>query len=296
MFNINFESSSIDPNKEYIEMINDFGLNQEEAIVYLSLLKRGKRGEIVGRIKNELEIGRTTIYGIMERLLKNGWIYSEEISKSPKRVKYVAIPPYKNLNTIIKKKEDELIKLKNESLFIGDKLDIIYQGSRNLTIDTIHIGGYKYIKPLVELGWKIKTEVVEHEDTPEVLVLDYELKGKKGFPKDCGLIITIHKDNIENNKELIEETLNIFKKKSEYEIRNHKIPGFEDLKFEDVFYKNYFIINIFIKLKFKKKWWLVGNEAVIPIKNRLFLIHGNKENFQILFDTIQNLENFRHLV
>ncbi len=282
--------------QENIEIVKDFGLNDEEAKVYLSLIKRGERGEIVGCIKEELEIGRTTIYAIMERLTKMDWVYSEEISQNPKRFKYIAKPPLKILNLIIKNKEKELEKLKKESLFIGDTLDIIYQGSKKLSIDTIHPGGYKYLKPLVEQGWNIKTEVVEYGDILGKITLDYELKGRKGFPKGCGLIVCIFEKNIENDNKLIQEAIDIFKTKTEYEIRKHKIPGFENMKFEDTTFHQYHGMNIYIKLKFKKKWWLGGMEAIIPIKNHLLLIHGNKENFQILIDTILNLDKFRHLI
>jgi hypothetical protein len=37
-------------------------------------------------------------------------------------------------------------------------------------------------------------------------------------------------------------------------------------------------------------------EAVIPIKNKFFLIHGDENNFQILMETIINAEKFHHLI
>ncbi len=37
---------------EYITHLMNFGISEDEAKVYLSLIKRGPRGEIVGRIKN----------------------------------------------------------------------------------------------------------------------------------------------------------------------------------------------------------------------------------------------------
>lgn len=36
--------------------------------------------------------------------------------------------------------------------------------------------------------------------------------------------------------------------------------------------------------------------AAIPIKNKIFLIHGEDKNFQILKDVIINAEKFHHLV
>ena len=291
-----FIDSEAERSEEFIQGLTKFGLSEEEAKVYFSVLKRGTRGEVVGRIKNELEIGRTTIYAIMERLHEKGWVTSEEISESPKRIKYVAKPPMQRLNSIIEEKEKKLKILKDKSLFIGDKLDLQYQGAKKLTLDTIHIGGYKYLKPLVNQGWKIKTEVVEYLESQGRLALDYELKGRKGIPKDCGLIIFIFENEIETNENLIRETVEMFKTKTEYEIRKEKIPGFEDIRLENVTFDKFQEAEVYVKLKFKKKWWLTGKQAVIPIKNKVFLIFGNRDNFQILMDTILNIDKFHHLV
>ena len=103
---------------EFINHLKNFGLSDEEAKVYLSLLSRGNRGEVVGRIKDELEIGRTTIYAIMERLCDKGWASNEEILLNPRRIKYVATPPLKVLSRIIDSKKKELEQQKKSSLFI----------------------------------------------------------------------------------------------------------------------------------------------------------------------------------
>jgi len=282
--------------EKYKDDILTFGLLEDEAIVYLSLLKRGSRGEVVGRIKDELEIGRTTIYAIMERLSAKGWVNAEEISENPKRIKYIAKSPYSVFNEKIEKKEKELKMLEQCSLYIGDNLEQIYQGSKKLTIDTIHPGAHKYLKPLVEKGWKIKSEVIEYSDSAERLTLDYELKGHKGFPKDCGLIIFNFNRNIESDETLINEAIRVFKSKTEYEIRNDKIPGFEDVKLKDISFHDYPGLDVFVKLKYKKKQWLVGKEVVLPIGKKIFLLFGNPENFQFLYDTIVHLEGFHHLV
>jgi hypothetical protein len=233
----------------------------------------------------------------MERLLTKHWVIAEEISKAPKRIKYIAKSPMKVINDIIMEKEMELKHLKERGLYIGDKLDQLYQGAKKLTIDTIHPGGYKYLKPLIERGWKIKTEVIEHLEGDRVLTLDYELKGEKGIPKDSGLIIFNYDRFIEDDERLLEEAKRVFKTKTEYEIRNDKIPGFEDIEFEEIKIKDkYPGFNIYIKLKFKKKLWLAGKQVIIPIKNRVFLLFGNNENFEIILTVILDSEKFHHLV
>ncbi len=284
-------------NEEHLKSLVYFGLKSEEASVYLSLLKRGDRGEVVGRLKEEVDIGRTTIYAIMERLTEKNWVLSEQISTSPNRKKYIAKPPYKVMNDIIQKKEEELKRLKQESLFIGDFLEKMYQGAKKLTLETIHPGAYKYLNPLVKKQFKIKSEVIEHVESLERLSYDYELKGPKGFPKDCGLIIfEYHNKMVENDQQLIEEAIKMFQSKTEYEIRKDKIPGFQDVILEPTTIKNFYGFDVFIKLKWKKRPWLAGREAIIPIQNKIFLIHGGRENFKILMETILDAEKFHHLV
>ncbi len=283
--------------EEQVNHLTNFDISDEEARVYLSLLKRGTRGEVVGRIKNELEIGRTTIYAIMERLCEKGWCTSEEISKNPRRIKYIANPPLSVLNQIIHEKEKELELQKKSSLFIGDKLEIAYQGAKKLDLGTAHPGAYKYLKSLIDQNFKIKSEVIEHsEGSDHRLSYDYELKGPKGFPKDCGLVIIEFDKNIEDDKHLIQEAFNIFKSKTEYEIRRDKIPGFQDVRLEDTKFDEFLGVNVLIKLKIKKKWWRVGHQAVLPIKNKIFFIYGAEENFQILMNTLLSVEKFHHLV
>ena len=219
---------------EYITHLMNFGISEDEAKVYLSLIKRGPRGEVVGRIKSELAIGRTTIYAIMERLSDKGFINSKEISENPKRIMYVANSPIKIFNKIINENEIKLNKQKQSNLFTGDNLEITYQGAKKLTLETAHPGAYKYLRPLVDKKFEIKSEVIEHSAASEHnLSYDYELKGPKGFPKDCGLVIIEYDRIIEDDNRLINEAFKMFRSKTEYEIRKDRIPGFQDVKFEE---------------------------------------------------------------
>jgi hypothetical protein len=49
---------------------------------------------------------------------------------------------------------------------------------------------------------------------------------------------------------------------------------------------NYGGVKVYIKEEVHNEWILAGNESVIPIKNRLFLIHGAEKNFLLLLDVI----------
>lgn len=290
------ETNSLITEENIAGMMN-FGLSEEEARVYLSLLRRGPRGEVVGRIKDELSIGRTTIYAIMEHLTKKNWVSAKEVSEKPRRIKYVANPPYKTLNRLISEKQDQLKRMKQSSLYLGDNLEIAYQGAKKLSLDTIHPGAYKYLLPLITQGFKLKSEVIEHFGIggPRISY-DYELKGPKGFPRDCGLIIFEYEEQVEGNDHLIKEAADMFKEKTIYEIRRENIPGFEDIKLEETKFGEHFGTNVYIKLKIKKNWWMSGHQAVIPLKNKIFMIFGSPKNFEILMKIMSESEEFHHLV
>jgi Fe2+ or Zn2+ uptake regulation protein len=242
---------------------------------------------MVGRLKDNLEIGRTTIYGILDRLIEKGWVKGIEVKKKPKRTHYIAHSPIKMLDKIINKKETELKQLKDSYIFIGDNLEKIFQEKKELTLENIHPGFIKYLKPLIERKWEIKSEVIERSESLSRTIFDYELVAPKGFPtNDCGFIIFEYDRNIETDENLIKAALATYKSKTEYEIRSHDIPGFTDLKIEDAIFEGYVGAKVYIKEEVQKEWILVGNEAVIPIKNRLFLIHGAEKNFPILFNVI----------
>jgi len=233
----------------------------------------------------------------MERLSDKGFINSKEISENPKRIIYVARSPMKTLNKIINENEIKLNKQKRSSLFVGDNLEITYQGAKKLTLETAHPGAYKYLQPLINKKFEIKSEVIEHTaDSENSLSYDYELKGPKGFPKDCGLVIIEFDRIIEDDNRLINEAFKMFKSKTEYEIRKDIIPGFQDVKFEKTNIDNYLGNKVLIKIKLKKNWWEAGYQAIILIKKRIFFIFGANGNFQILKEMILNSEKFHHLV
>lgn len=301
-----------DKEKEiYIQDLQDFGLTADEAIVYLALVERGHNGDMVGRLKYNFQIARTTLYGILEKLSDKGWIEILEIRKQPRRMKFIAKPPLKIFNEIVDNLEVKIEKLKQKRLYIGDTLDKLYQEKKELTIDTIHPGSQKYIEPLISKRWKVKSEVIEHSESLGRIVYDYELIGHKGtFTQECGLIIFEYnyKRNIENDNNLIQANLNLLLSKTEYEIKNkgknNEIPDFEDVKLEETKFNGFLGAVVYIKFKegsivrnlTKEEWVLIGKEAAIPIKNKIFLIHGGDKNFQILKEVIINAEEFHHLV
>jgi sugar-specific transcriptional regulator TrmB len=294
----------------FIQDFQDFGLSVDEAEVYLALIEKGKMGDIVGRLKNDLQIARTTLYGILEKLYNKNWIKIIEIKKKPRRMKFIAKAPLEVLNEIVNNLEVKIEKLKQKRLHIGDTLDKLYQEKKHITIETIHPSSQKYIKPLMEKDWTVKSEVIEQSESLGRIVYDYELIGNKGkFTDECGFIIFEYnyERNIENDDNLIRATFNLLKSKSEYEIKNkgknNEIPDFVDIKLEETEFNSF--LGAFVYIKFREgsmirrltneEWVLIGKQAAIPIKNKIFLIHGEDKNFQILKEVITNAEKFHHL-
>ncbi len=275
---------------DLIQKLQDFALSSDEAKVYLRLLKEGTKGEFAGVIKNEFdEIGRTTLYAILKRLNKKGWI--ETVDIIPKRTKFVARPPFVVLQGYIGQKENELEKIKEKQLFIGDRLEKIYQeqekGKQELTIETIHPTTKKYLRPLFENNWMVLSEVIEESEALERNVFDYELQGPKGFHRNAGLIIFEYNRNVENDTNLAQSALNLLKSKTEYELRTHGIPGFEDVKFVDEEIRTYIGSGVYLKFV-GTDWVSSAKQVVIPIENRLFIIWAEEQNFDFLMEIILN--------
>jgi len=281
----------------FLQDLAIFGLTVEEAKVYLALLEKGQIGDIVGRLKEEVDINRTTLYGILERLSDKGWINDIEVRIKPKRTKYVARPPFVVFEEIIIKKKKELDILKEKQLFIGDQLDKIFQENKMLSLNTIHPISKKYLKNLSERGWKINSEVIETSTSLGRSVYDYELMSTTGNPtRECGLIIFEYNRNIENDDNLVNAALSILKSKAEHEIRSHDIPNFEDVKIENNKIGNFKVADVYLKFISNENWISAGKQGVLSIKNKIFLIHGTEENFHLLMEAILNAEKFHHLV
>ena len=89
-------------NKEILETLTEFGLGENEILVYLELLKKGK--STLTPISNELDLPITTIQSILIRLNDQGLIMS---SKNKSRTVYEAYDP-SIIKTILKRKLDDI--------------------------------------------------------------------------------------------------------------------------------------------------------------------------------------------
>ena len=130
------QEAVVDFEREGIELLKDFGLDEDEARVYLGLLRMGssKASEISHFTKTD----RVRGYKILENLRNQGFVTST--LSSP--IKFSANEPKEILLDIIKKRKQETIKLENNIERLLEILNKVktYQQSSDLPKLTVISG------------------------------------------------------------------------------------------------------------------------------------------------------------
>ncbi|MHA2088533.1 MAG: helix-turn-helix domain-containing protein, partial [Promethearchaeota archaeon] len=186
-----------------------FGLSLEEARVYLSLLRKGKEGDKVGNLNEDLDIKRTTIYRILDRLIDKEWVV-----KLPGMTKgaqiYIARPLNNILDERIQEKEEELKILKSFRFIMGDEL---------------------------ANGWINMSEIDKDLQSFKRNVFGFKTLGVTGVEKDCGLLIFEYGGIVENNI-VVQAALQLSSEKLKMglqideDIEEFKNPDLDEVKFE----------------------------------------------------------------
>ena len=236
-----------------------FGLSLDEAKVYLELLKKGDEGEKVGNLNKQLDIKRTTIYQILDRLIGKEWVEKEptiqllKTIKSPKEAqRYVAKPIIGLLDEKIKQKEEEIKVLKNFRLLMEEGIES------------------SYVSAISE---------------------DFGIKGLKN---ECGLSFFVYDRSIETEKIVIRTALKLYSEKIKHDIESREIPALEDIKFEEKEVMDYAGGILFLKFKdstestknYGSNWLEVVKIVAIPINNKIYVIWGGENKFRILKNLI----------
>ncbi|MFX0075895.1 MAG: helix-turn-helix domain-containing protein [Candidatus Hermodarchaeota archaeon] len=257
-----------------------FGLNESEAEVYLTLLKKGEEGENIGNINKELlHLKRTHIYRIIERLEKNGWI-SQVIEPRQRAQKYRAISLDHIIDDFIKQRETELTILKSLRFILGEKL---------------------------ENGW-IDVSELEH-DLQSMYSKEYDFSnlGVTGVEKDCGLLIFEYESPVDNHIviraalqlsfEKIRAKLFVYEDIDDDIKRGYKNPDLEEIKIIDKKILDYYGSEIFVRFKKGTKtannvgedWVIAVKQVAVPIENKIYIVWGSEEKFTILLNMILKL-------
>lgn len=251
-----------------------FGLSIEEAKVYLALLTKGKEGDKVGNLNEELDIKRTTIYRIIDRLIDKEWIIKLPAMMKGAQI-YIARPLNSLLDERIQQKEEELKILKSFRFIMGEKL---------------------------ENGWIDVSEVDKDLQSYKKTAFIFKTLGITGVEKDCGLLVFEYRSVIENAI-IIRVALNLsceklkLRTQIDEEIEEYTNPDLEDIKFVDTIFQDY--LGAIMYLKFKEgsetannvgtNWIVAAKLVAIPIEKKINVIWGSEEKFPVLMNIMLNL-------
>lgn len=246
--------------------LNRVGLSEDDAKVYLALLRKGEKGEKVGALDKELDLKRTHIYRIIERLIQKDWV--DKLAKTPRGAQYFIARPLNNLlDAYIKEKNEEIKILKGLKSIISDDF---------------------------KNGWKIITDVEKDLKGQ----FDLDIQEIMGNEKDCGIVIYEYDRIIKGEENLDKVKLRLYSKKLETTILERKEIGkLEDLevvKVDEIDIQDYCGAVISTKYKLGSEtannvgndWNIVAKLVSIPIDNKIYIIWGSEEKFQILMDMI----------
>ncbi len=251
-----------------------FGLSIEEAKVYLALLTKGKEGDKVGNLNEELDIKRTTIYRIIDRLIDKEWIIKLPAMMKGAQI-YIARPLNSLLDERIQQREEELKILKSFRFIMGEKL---------------------------ENGWIDVSEVDKDLQSYKKTAFIFKTLGITGVEKDCGLLVFEYRSVIENDI-IIRAALQLsceklkLRTQIDEEIEEYTNPDLEDIKFVDTIIQDY--LGAIMYLKFKEgsetannvgtNWIVAAKLVAIHIEKKINVIWGSEEKFPVLMNIMLNL-------
>ena len=299
-----------------IEILNDLGLNKKDSNVYFELLKQGPKGITVNGLNHALDLPRTTIYSILNKLIDIGCI--KDMGKATgggrQATNYVAIKFSNFLDILLVEKEQELKKLRDIKEEHSDYFDHIYRSGFEYTIDDVDEEFKPYIKPLLDKGWKISSfdtkvweEYFEYKVYDCMLMIPYAK-----YLKDKNSIHLFEfKYNIENEKNALKSMIENLKKKteeiigyetdvSEYELRDTEYtflgrisPGLVLITKVKEFKKSKFFASMQLLVKNLDdsddiELW---RSVIMPYKNKVFFVWAESlELIGEMFESINNVE------
>jgi len=237
------------------------GLTLEEAKVYLTLLQTGENGEKVGNLNKQLNIKRTTIYRIIERLINKRWV--DKVMERPTGTTiYVARPLNEVIDNIISEREDELKILKSFRYIMGES-------SENGWIDVS--------KEYNTLG------IIGVDKDCGLIIFEYDKAVKEEVIIQAALQLSYEK---------LKGHLQPDSEKEEFTNADLK-----DIKITQVTIDNYFSAIMYLKFKEGSKtannigtdWIVAAKHLAIPLEDKIYVIWGSEEKFPILLSIILKL-------
>jgi len=310
-----------------IKTLQSAGLNHEESLVYKTLLKYSHRGATVRQIKSVLPIERTTIYSILGRLLKKGFIFEKQTFKTTKMAKlFVCLEPLKLYNQLLSKKKEDFDNFKELRDSFVNHLEKIYLEKDEIPRESINPFILPYIDSLLKKNWKVRYQGVK--ETFMCNSFEYYLtspKAGKMFPYNVFNVYVYNKEVLEEIeikenlkfsfsyftgklflKDLKEQVVKDFRLYYFFKHMDRKIPKDEILNEYNMLEQIRFVEqkieiygNVYPSLVFEIKpnkasdFKEIIKSILIFHKNRLFFIWSkNIETLKELYKCISNIEKF----
>jgi predicted transcriptional regulator len=263
----------------FVENLQKLDLDQDEALVYFTLLKKGKSGTIARKLNEELfSIERTRIYSILRKLIEKGCVKKgppSEDARKPK--KFIAVEPRHYFELIMEKIQSKLDELEVFKESILGELSTIFEKAKEIHEDNLEPFIVPYFRPLIKHGWKVIDQKIikginlfggestyEYRLTPPI---EYQ-----NFLKLMGLIACVYDAKVDLEPGVIKFVIGQIKNV----IKETHAPDFdkltiteEDSKLEGV---EVFSLNIVVQEKKSKKTIEFGKTLIIPINNKIFFI------------------------
>lgn len=277
--------------QKLIDNLKKTGLSQEESRIYLTLIQHGKKGTYVKDLTRHTSIERTTIYSLLKRLIEKRCVIEAEQSNAPKNAKiFIALSPINFIKKVLEEKERQLKELKELELILADKLEKIFQMSVVYPIEEVNEFLKPYLKPLIEKGWKIISQIIEKSEINfgfeayDCILLSPDAK----IIKDSGFIAFKFDYEIENDNNSIDFIINLLRRKGKEEIINKGI-GVKDVKLTDSKIKIFGKIFPSFKIEFlfnqNNEYQELTKSIILPIKKKIFFIWT--ETHEILKEIVE---------
>ncbi|MHA1104246.1 MAG: helix-turn-helix domain-containing protein [Promethearchaeota archaeon] len=278
----------------FVDNLQKLDLDQDEALIYFTLLKNGKSGTIARKLNEELfSIERTRIYSILRKLIEKGCVKKgppSEDARKPK--KFIAVDPrhyFELMMENIQLKIDELEEFRETIL---EELSTIFEKAKEIHENNLEPFIVPYFKQLIEHGWKVIDQKIikglnlfggestyEYSLTPPI---EYQK-----FLKLMGLIACVYDTKVDLEpgviKFVIGQIKNVIKVTHDPDFNNLTITE-RSLRLEGI---EVFSLNIVVQEKKSKKIIEFGKTLIIPINNKIFFIW---EELNHEMETIQQEE------
>ncbi len=292
---------------EVFNCLKEVGLNQDEALVYYTLMKNGVNGATVRILNLALpNIERTTLYPILQRLINKNFVKEEKSSKTPKKAKnFVAISPTNLYSMILKAREQDLIKLKEKEPFFTQRMQNKYQKTKEYEIEEIDPFILPYVINLLKKEWIVIGQVVNKgldifgydffrltlnppndlvsqkwNNGIQIYVLNSIITSKTKFIQDPML----DQEPLEV-KYVLSQVERTVKEKFEYEFEKVEIKFVKDKK--RLFKWDFFSYKFMIKPEDAKTFNEIFQSVVMSIENKIFFFWASTD--KLLLEMIKSV-------